>query len=209
MLSERFSVLISDDHPLVRHGIKHVVDSDERLTIAGEASSGMEAAEAYRRLRPDVVLMDLNMPESSGLEGINRIREADRDARIVILTSFDGEEDIFAGLRSGARGYILKDAPVRDLVDCILLVARGGRYVPSTIAARLANRMGFTALSERELDILNLMVNGASNKQIARRAGITEGTVKFHVTNILSKMAVESRTEAVTAAVRRGLVRLN
>jgi two-component system NarL family response regulator len=159
------------------------------------------------RLRPDIVLMDLHMPKKSGVQAIEAIRAFDRHALIVILTSFGGEEDIYSGLRAGAKAYMLKDASAQQVIDCILTVADGRKYLPPEVAAKLAERMDESELSGREREILALVALGKSNKQVARLASITEGTVKFHVNNILSKLGVASRTEAVAVAARRGIAR--
>jgi two-component system NarL family response regulator len=201
------SILIADDHPLMRMGLAHMIEQDSRFALAGEAQDGCEAVELYMRLRPDIVLMDLHMPKKSGVQAIEAIRAFDRHALIVILTSFGGEEDIYSGLRAGAKAYMLKDASAQQVIDCILTVADGRKYLPPEVAAKLAERMDESELSGREREILALVALGKSNKQVARLASITEGTVKFHVNNILSKLGVASRTEAVAVAARRGIAR--
>jgi two-component system, NarL family, response regulator len=153
-------------------------------------------------------LMDLRMPGLDGVAAISALRALDPDAHIVILTTFDGEEDIYRGLRAGAKAYLLKDSPQQELLDCIHAVARGQKYLPPQVAARLAERMDNSELSKRELEVLRQLATGMSNKQIARVTGITEGTVKFHVTSIMSKLDSKSRTEAVAVAVKRGLIGL-
>lgn len=204
----RVSVLVADDHPLVRRGIANIIEREPRLSLCAEVDDGAKAATAFRELRPDVVMMDLCMPNADGLEGIQRIRSIDMDARIVVLTGSDSEDDISRSLRAGAVGYLLKDASAEELVTCILRVRAGGRYLASGPAMRLAERSCNNALSPRELDILKLLTTGKSNKDIGRNAGVTEQTVKSHVNNILSKLGVASRTEAVTLAIRRGIVTL-
>jgi two-component system NarL family response regulator len=201
------SILIADDHPLMRMGLAHMIEQDSRFALAGEAQDGCEAVDLYMRLRPDIVLMDLHMPKKSGVQAIEAIRAFDRHALIVILTSFGGEEDIYSGLRAGAKAYMLKDASAQQVIDCILTVADGRKYLPPEVAAKLAERMDESELSGREREILALVALGKSNKQVARLASITEGTVKFHVNNILSKLGVASRTEAVAVAARRGIAR--
>jgi two-component system NarL family response regulator len=203
----KLGILIADDHPLMRMGLAHMIEQDSRFALAGEAQDGCEAVELYMRLRPDIVLMDLHMPKKSGVQAIEAIRAFDRHALIVILTSFGGEEDIYSGLRAGAKAYMLKDASAQQVIDCILTVADGRKYLPPEVAAKLAERMDESELSGREREILALVALGKSNKQVARLASITEGTVKFHVNNILSKLGVASRTEAVAVAARRGIAR--
>ncbi len=206
--STPLSVLIADDHPVVRMGLVGVVASDPRLRVAAEAADGHQACTLYAQCRPDVVLMDLRMPGRDGVEAIGCIRAADPQAKIVILTTFDGEEDIWRGLRAGAKAYLLKDSPGPQIVDTILAVARGQQVVPAGVAAKLAERLEGDELSRRELEVLRWLATGRSNKEIARGTGITEGTVKFHVTAIMTKLGVRSRTEAVAVAARRGLIEL-
>jgi two-component system NarL family response regulator len=203
----KLRILIADDHPLMRMGLAHMIAQDSRFALAGEAQDGCEAVDLYMRLRPDIVLMDLQMPKKSGVQAIEAIRAFDGHALIVILTSFGGEEDIYSGLRAGAKAYMLKDASAQQVIDCILTVADGRKYLPPEVAAKLAERMDESELSEREREILALVALGKSNKQVARLASITEGTVKFHVNNIFSKLGVASRTEAVAVAARRGIAR--
>jgi DNA-binding NarL/FixJ family response regulator len=202
------SVLIADDHAMIRLGLAAMVGQDPRFRLVGTAADGHEATELFRSLIPDVVLMDMRMPRVSGLEAIERIRSIDPTARIVILSSFDGEEDIFSALRAGAKAYLLKDSGSKTIVDCLMAVAAGKKVVPPEVASKLADRMESATLSRRETEILDLMSTGKSNKGIARAAAITEGTVKFHVNNILAKLRVAGRTEAVTVAIRRGIVKL-
>jgi two-component system, NarL family, response regulator len=201
-------VLIADDHPVVRMGVAFLVSEQPQLHLVAQAASGEEAVRLYGEHRPDVVLMDLRMPGLDGVAAISALRALDPDARIVILTTFDGEEDIYRGLRAGAKAYLLKDSPQQELLDCIHAVARGQKYLPPQVAARLAERMDNSELSKRELEVLRQLATGMSNKQIARVTGITEGTVKFHVTSIMSKLDSKSRTEAVAVAVKRGLIGL-
>jgi two-component system NarL family response regulator len=205
---DRLSVLIADDHPVVRMGLVGVVAADPRLYVAAEAGDGREACRRYEECRPDVVLMDLRMPGCDGVEAIECIRHLDPEAKIVILTTFDGEEDIWRGLRAGAKAYLLKDSPGGEIVDCVMAVARGQRVVPAGIASKVAEKLEAEALSRRELEVLRWLATGKSNKEIARGTGITEGTVKFHVTAIMTKLGAKSRTEAVTIAVRRGMIAL-
>jgi DNA-binding NarL/FixJ family response regulator len=202
------SVLIADDHPIVRMGLVGMVAAQAGLRVAAEAADGDEAVALYLLHRPDVVLMDLRMPGCDGVTAIERIRSHDAQARIVILTTFDGEEDIWRGLRAGAKAYLLKDSPGIEIVACIHAVARGQKYLPPGVAAKLAERVAGDELSQRELGVLRLLATGQSNKEIARVIGITEGTVKFHVTAVMAKLSAKSRTEAVATAVKRGLIDL-
>jgi two-component system, NarL family, response regulator len=199
-------VLVVDDHPIVRMGLASMVASQAGLSLLGEASSGEDAVRLYQQLRPDVVLMDLRMVGLDGVGAIVAIRAFDIEARVIILTTFDGEEDIYRGLRAGAKAYLLKDSPHSEIVECIRAVMRGQRYLPSAVALKLAGRLGNEALSPRELEVLRHMSAGASNKEIARLTGITEGTVKFHVTAVIAKLGVKRRTEAIAVAVKRGLI---
>lgn len=200
------SLVIVDDHPLVLSGLVSLIQSDSSFVLLGQASTGLEAVEQYERHRPDVLLMDLNMPECGGLEAIGRIRRIDANARIIILTTYEGEEDVYRGLLAGARAYLLKSASFEQIVHCVRQVAANGKYLPPAIAAKLANRIGANQLSPRELEILVHLSAGKSNKLIARAAGIGVGTVKFHVNNILSKLNVSCRTEAASVALKRGLI---
>jgi DNA-binding NarL/FixJ family response regulator len=202
------SILIADDHPLILAGLASLINAIDEFTLLGQAGNGREAVDCYARLRPDVVLMDLNMPEMNGVAAIEAIRALNPDAGIVILTTYHGEEDVYRGLRAGARGYLLKDSGFDQLITCIRAVAQGQKYIPAEVASKLADRVETNKLSRRELDILRHLATGLSNKMIARQAGIEVGTVKFHVNNILQKLNASSRTEAATVATRRGLLQL-
>ncbi len=199
-------VLIADDHPIVRMGLAGMVAADTALNLVGQADCGEAAVQQYRQLRPDLVLMDLRMPGLDGVAAIEAIRATDAAARIIILTTFDGEEDIYRGLRAGAKAYLLKDAPHEQITDCIQAVMRGQRYLPPPLALKLADRLEADALSRRELEVLRHLATGMSNKEIARVTSITEGTVKFHVTAVMAKLRAKSRTEAVAVAISRGLI---
>ena len=205
---DQIRLLVVDDHPVVRTGLVEMLRADSRLQVIAQAASGEEAIAEFSARRPDVVLMDLRMPDMGGVEAIERIRELDPDARVLIVTALDGEDDIFRGLRAGAKGYILKDAPPPEVINAVLMTMQGRRYLAQSVAAKLADHLDSNQLSEREVEILRWIATGLSNKGIARKAGITEGTVKFHVNNILSKLQCASRTEAVSVALKRGLIRL-
>lgn len=203
------SVLMADDHPLVRLGLATLIGRDPRYAIVAEASNGREAVDAFQRLRPDLVLMDLMMPEIGGIEATRQIRLADPRARVIILTSSDGEDHVYRGLQAGACAYLLKDASEQQLGECLAAVAQGRKFLPPDIAARLALHFKGNQLSAREQDILHRLSEGLCNKLIARASGISEGTVKCHIRSIFSKMGVSTRTEAVREAMRRGLVDLH
>lgn len=206
--SKVIRVLIADDHPVVRQGLAAMIEHEPDMTVVGQASDGRDALEIFRQLRPDVTLMDLRMPDMGGVAAITAICGEFDDARIIVLTTYDGDEDIYRGLRTGAKGYLLKDAEPEKLLEAIRAVNRGQKYIPPTVGAKLAERMGNPELSERELEVLRLMATGKSNQEISAALCITEGTVKFHVNNILSKLGVKDRTQAVIAALKRGIASL-
>lgn len=201
-------LLIADDHAVVREGIAALMQQQADFRVIAQASSGTEAVALWREHKPDVTLMDLRMPGMDGVDAITEIRATHPGASIVILTTYDGDEDIYRGLRAGARGYLLKDARPEELVTCIRSVHAGRAYIPSEVAAKLAGRIGGDALTEREREILQYVAKGESNKRIARDLGITEGTVKTHLQSILAKLDATSRTEAVAIAHKRGLIKL-
>lgn len=200
------SILIADDHPLILAGLSSLLEAMPEFRLVAQASDGVQAVELYRQHRPDVVIMDLSMPRLNGVEAIEQIRAEDASASIVILTTYQGDEDVYRGLRAGAKAYLLKDGGSEQLVDCLRTVAAGQQYLSDAVASKLAERQAGSQLSRRELDILAHLATGKSNKMIARSADIEVGTVKFHVNNILSKLNVASRTEAAIVAARRGLL---
>ena len=202
-------VLVADDHFVVRAGLVTVVDSEPDMTVIAQAVNGKQAVELFRQHRPDVVLMDLRMPEMNGVEAIHAILKEFPDSRIIILTSYDGDEDIYRALQAGARAYILKDMVGDEVIDAIRAAHAGQRRIPPEIAARLAERMPRSELTPRELEVLHLIVKGKSNKDIAAALFVTEGTVKIHVNNLLGKLGVSDRTQAATAAIQRGIVHLD
>jgi len=204
----RISVLIADDHSVVREGLVSLIGRRADMTVVGEASNGREAVELWKKLRPNVTLLDLRMPELDGVGAIKQIREHHEGARILVLTTFDGDEDIYRAIQAGAKGYLLKDVPREALMDCIRRVHAGETCVPVHLAAKLAERVSGETLSAREIDVLKLMAQGKSNKEIGSALFISEGTVKSHVKAIFAKMNVISRTEAVATATRRGLIQL-
>jgi DNA-binding NarL/FixJ family response regulator len=202
-------ILIVDDHPVVRQGLVALIERREDMTVVGEGNNGREAIELFRRFTPDVTLLDLRMPEVDGVTAITAIREQAPTARIVVLTTYDSDEDIYRGLRAGAKAYLLKDTPPQELLDTIRAVHAGQTRIPPDVAAKLAERMTGPELTHRELDVLRLLMAGKSNKEIAAALFISEGTVKTHVNNILGKLGASDRTQAVTTALKRGLVSLS
>ncbi len=201
-------ILIADDHQVVREGLVSIIGRQPDMDIVAEAENGVEALELYRSVRPDLSLLDLRMPKLDGLDVLEAIRNEDAEAPVIVLTTFDDEEDIYRSLRAGARGYILKDAPRDELLNGIRQVRAGRSYIPPLIASKLAARMSGAELTARERDVLGWIALGKSNKQIAAELFITEGTVKVHVNNILHKLGTRGRTEAVAFAIRNGMVRL-
>ena len=204
----RIGVLIADDHSVVREGLASLIGRKADMTVVAEASNGREAVDLWKEHRPDVTLLDLRMPELEGVGAIKEIRALDEKARIIMLTTFEGDEDIYRAIQAGAKGYLLKDVPREALMDCIRRVHAGETCIPVHLAAKLAERVGGETLSEREIDVLKLMAKGKSNKEIGSVLFISEGTVKSHVKAIFAKMNVISRTEAVASATRRGLIQL-
>lgn len=201
-------LLIADDHPVVREGLAAMLNRRADMTVVGEASSGREALALYRREQPDVTLMDLRMPELGGVEAIATLRAEFPNARFIVLTTYDGDEDIARALKAGAQAYLLKDTPRDELLDAIRAVHAGGKRIAPEMAAKLADRLTTPELTDRELEVLKLIVAGQSNKEIGASLAITKGTVKVHVNNLLGKLGVSDRTQAVTEALRRGIVHL-
>jgi two-component system NarL family response regulator len=202
------TILAADDHPLIRAGLSAVLELEPDMHVIGEAANGEEAQALYRELRPDVVLMDLRMPVMDGVAACMGIIAELPSARIIMLTTFDGDEDIYRALDAGAKGYVLKDMPGPEVVSIIRTVHAGRRGIPSSVAARLAEYTPRIALTVRELEVLQLISKGFSNPEIGRLIGRTEGTVKVHVQNILQKLRVTDRTEAVAVGVQRGFIRI-
>jgi DNA-binding NarL/FixJ family response regulator len=209
MAAKTIRVLVADDHPVVRKGLVEMLNSDARLEVVGEATNGLEAVACYKSSRPDVVIVDLSMPEMDGIQAIEAIRAYDAQAKVIIMTAADGDDDIYRALRAGAKSYLLKDAADEEVIKATLLTMGGQRYLAPSVGAKLADHLNFIQLSERELTVLKLMADGLSNKGIGRMAGITEGTVKFHVNNILAKLQCATRTEAVALGLKRGLIKLD
>lgn len=201
--------MVVDDHPLMRIGIGAIINARKDMSVVAQAGTGEEALELYRRHKPDITLMDLRLPgQMSGVEAITAIRAIDPRARFIVVTTYDGDEDIHRALEAGAQGYVIKGMPYQTLVDALLRVHSGGRFLPPPVARALASRVPDSDLSAREREVLQLMAGGNSNKQIASVLGITEATVKSHVSTILQRLDVDDRTQAVVTALQRGLVHL-
>src|SRR5438046_10632975 len=193
-------IMVIDDQAVVRQGFVALINTVSDMTVVAEGTNGQQAIELYRRHRPDVTLMDLRMPEMGGVEAIVAIRKEFPDARLIILTTFDGDEDIYRSLQAGSQGYLLKDMFFEELEDAIRKVHAGSRRIPAQVAARLAERMGSSDLTGREMEVLEQIVAGNSNKAIAKRLNISEATVKSHINSIHSKRGVSDRTQAATTA---------
>jgi DNA-binding NarL/FixJ family response regulator len=201
-------VLIVDDHAIVRQGLAAMIDNEPDMILVGQASNGQEAIDQHRQSQPDITLMDLRMPQVSGVEATMAICAESAHARIIILTTYDGDEDIYRGLRAGAKGYLLKDAEPDELLNAIHVVHRGQQYIPPHVGAKLAQRMNNPELSDRELEVLRLVAQGMSNIQIGAALNISENTVKSNVNRILSKLGAKDRTQATIIALKRGIASL-
>ncbi len=201
-------ILIVEDHHVVRQGIIALLRTYPAVEVVGEASDGLQAVEQYRLLRPDIALMDLQLPRLSGAEAISRIRSEFPGARFIVLTTFDGDEDIFRALQAGAKAYLLKGMTGEELLAAIHTVHSGKARIPASIAEKLAERVTGQQLTGRELNVLERIVAGRANKEIAADLNISEATVKSHINNLLGKLGVADRTHAATVAIQRGLVHL-
>jgi len=208
MANAKTRVMIADDHPVVVLGLAAIINAQPDMTVVGEASNGRQALELFEKHLPDVTLIDLRMPELGGVDAIKQIRGKHPHAIFIVLTTYQGDEDIHKALKAGAQGYLLKGMAHDDLLDAIRRVRAGVQYLPASVKETLANRTPGSDLSPRELQILELIVKGLSNKQIADKLGITEGTVKWHVNAILGRLNVSDRTQAAVAALNRGIVQL-
>jgi DNA-binding NarL/FixJ family response regulator len=201
-------ILAVDDHPLLRKGIAALVNAEPDMKLVAEASNGEEAIESFRLCRPDITLMDLQLPGLNGIEAINRILSQSPDARIIVLTTYTGDAQVLRALRAGARAYILKGHVHRELLETIHTVHAGRKRIPPDIATELAEYATEDELSSREIEVLRLIASGNSNKRIADQLSIEESTVKSHVTNILSKLSANDRAHAVTIGLKRGIIAL-
>jgi len=202
-------VLLVEDHFLARMALRGVINGRPDMKLVAEAANGVQAVELYREHKPDVTIMDLGLPQLSGLEAIKRIRNLDPGARILVLTNFGGSEDVHRALEAGASAYLGKDIGGEELIKAILAVDRKERYLPEPIAARLAERDPSGDLTARELAVLDLLVKGCTNRDIANTLGMADKTARIHVSNILRKLEVADRTEAAVAALHRGIIHLD
>lgn len=207
-MSGQIRVMVVDDHPLLREGVAAVLDPQDDIVLVGEAGNGREAVAGYRSWRPDVTLMDLQMPEMGGLEALCAIRAEFPEARIIILTTYAGDVQAMRALKAGAVGYLLKSSLRRDLISTIRDVHRGQRFLQPEIASAIALGALDDALSPREVEVLQLAASGNSNKRIAHALALSEETIKTHMKSVLSKLRVTDRTHAVAVAVRRGIIEL-
>jgi two-component system NarL family response regulator len=204
----KIRIVLADDHPVVRDGLAAMINQQPDMHVVAEAGDGEEAIAFYSQHQPDVMVLDLRMPKRDGVSVVQEVFERDPKARVLIMTTYDGDEDIFRCLSQGAKGYLLKDAPRQEILSAIRAVSEDRPYTSSSVAAKAVQRMSKPSLTERELGVLKLLAQGRSNKDIARQLGIGEGTAKTHVKSILTKLDAISRTEAVAVAHKRGLVRL-
>ena len=207
--SQSIRVMIIDDHQIVRQGLVALLNTEPGLTVVAEGADGQQAVELFRQHQPDVTLMDLRMPVLSGVEATKAIRKEAPQARIIVLTTFDGDEDIYRALQAGAQSYLLKGVSFEELTDAIRTVHAGQRRIPAAVAERLAERMAGEELTAREGQVLELIVRGNSNKEIGTALSISEATVKSHINSLLSKLGVADRTQAATTALQRGIVHLD
>ena len=206
---KRATVMLVDDHALLRTGVANIINQESDLEVIAEAGDGVEALEAYDRVHPDVILLDLRMPRMEGVEVVRRIRERDPHALVIVLTTYDTDDEIQRALKAGAKAYVLKDISADDLVGCIRTVLAGKTFIAPAAAAKLAEGVTRVQLTPREMASLKLMADGKSNKEIANTLDISERTVKTHLGHLFEKLGVTSRTEAIKVASRRGLVRLD
>ena len=207
-MTNTIRIMVIDDQAVVRQGFVALINTVPDMEVIAEGINGQQAIDLYNQHTPDVTLIDLRMPVVGGVGAITAIRNNFPDARLIVLTTYDGDEDIYRSLQAGARGYLLKDVFFEELETAIRTVHAGSRHIPAAIAMRLAERMASSDLTSREMEVLQLIVRGQSNKEIGASLTISEATVKSHINNILSKLGVTDRTQAVTTALQRGLVHL-
>lgn len=205
----KLKVLVVDDHPIVRVGISAIINGRADMTAVAQCGSGEEAIDLFEQHRPDIVLMDLRLPKMSGVDAIRAIRMRHPKACFVVLTTYEGDEDIYQAIEAGARAYVIKGMPHEALIDALRRVHAGGRFLPPMVSRALASRTPDSDLSAREREVLSLLARGETNKEIAQHLGITEATVKCHVSVILMRLQVSDRTQAVVTALQRGLVHLH
>lgn len=203
---KQIRVLLADDHPVLAKGLAMLLECEPDITVVGQAYTGREVIDLFRQCQPDVLVIDLRMPEMDGADAIERIRAEFSQARIIVLTTYEGDEDIYRSIRAGAKGYVLKGSQPEELLTAIRTVYRNLSYIPVEVGAKLAKRMTLPELSDRELEVLRLMAKGKNNTQISTDLQIAESTVRFHINHILSKLEAEDRTQAVIQAVKRGIV---
>jgi len=208
-LASPIRLLVVDDHPVVRGGLVALLGTVDNMQVVAEASDGAEAVRQYGKHQPDVTLMDLRLGKMGGVEAIRQIRAQWPQARIIVLTTFDGDEDIFRAMQAGARGYLLKGMSIEELMSAIRTVHQGRVRIPPEIAEKLAQRMGGPQLTQREMEVLQAIVRGRSNREIGSDLSISEATVKTHINSLLGKLGVTDRTQASTAAIQRGIVHLD
>jgi DNA-binding NarL/FixJ family response regulator len=201
-------ILIVDDHPVVQAGLSSMLATHDAVEVIGAASSGEEALSLMRQNMPDIVLLDLRMPGMNGIDTLQALKAMNASARVIILTSFETDENIYRAVQAGAKGYLLKDTSQRQMLEAIATVHMGKRYIPSQIAARLAERMMRSNLTTRESEILEMLAKGLTNKQIGKALDISENTVRNHVNSIMEKLEVSDRTEAVAVAIQQGIIQL-
>ena len=207
-MAERIKVMVVEDHQVVRQGLVALLSSVEELEVVGSLGDGAEAVAQFGKLQPDVTLMDLQLPKLGGVDAIRQIRLSHPEARVVVLTTYDGDEDIFRALQAGARGYLLKGMPFEELLKTIQTVHSGKSRITSPVAEKLAERVSGQELTAREIGVLERIVAGRANKEIAADLFISEATVKTHINSLLGKLGVSDRTQAATAALQRGFVHL-
>jgi len=207
--SNRTPLLVADDHPVVREGLASIFEKTPDLTCVGQASGVEEAITAWAELKPKIGVFDLRMADGDAVSAITRIRKNDSDARILVVSSFDGDEEVYRTMKAGAWGYMLKDSPPDTIVSAVRGIAAGQRQLPPSLASKLAERIGESDLSAREVEILGKAATGASNRAIAAELDISPSTIKFHLNNVYVKLGVTSRTAAISLAVKRGIISID